>query len=548
MKNVVRLTLCVFALLMISILCACGKVEYSAKDFADVKVVGYSDHGTLEISVKQATIDAMIADDKNNKSDVLRFAETFKFDYGSKDDEENFLSNDDEVTINVSYDEELAKNLNIEILDTSFKYTVEGLEDKQEMSPFEGLSVKFSGIAPYGTVQLDKSNCIQYIIDNVTFYCDDYDLSNGDKVVVRAEFNSEMAERSGYIFTEDVKKYTVVGLSKYVKTMAGVSYGEVTAVMRRMVEHYVSPDDEGYKTLDWNFGGDDSDTDEFADDESYDSEDNSEVSEPIYNEDGDLIESSEGDGAENSDYNSNESNTSSKPKKMTDTEKILADFTSASFDASFEYEPVSCYYSLNPVQYTDNIFSSVYKVTGTFVCTETNGTSYINSGDTVVGELYVIASLVGGSVDIKNKLVYEESVLYNYYDHSLRSHGTYEDMYSDIFGETAYLTEILDYIEDEDAYNDFVKKETAPTTSKREVSHISEPSSDSDAKSRVQMRENGSIINQEESESTSSENVSSEYASEYNYYDENDYGYDGEYNDDTYNDDYYYDDQYNYYE
>ena len=163
----------------------CGKAEYSVRDFADITVVGYTEHGSLSIKVSDAAVNRIYADGKRDKTAALRFAETFRFYYDGQNEDDSFFNNGDVVTINVTYDESMAKDLGIAFTDSSFEYTVEGLEDKLEMSPFEGLSVKFSGVAPYGTVQLDKSNCIQYVIDNVTFLCDNHDLSNGDKVIVR---------------------------------------------------------------------------------------------------------------------------------------------------------------------------------------------------------------------------------------------------------------------------------------------------------------------------------------------------------------------------
>lgn len=514
MKMVGRLALCFSALFILIFLCACKKVEYSINDFADVKVVGYAEHGSLSVEVKKTTIDAIGADEKNNKSDVLRFAETFKFTYDGQDDDNPSLSNGDVVKINVAYDEELAQKLNIIINGDSFDFTVQGLEDKTEMSPFEGLSVKFSGVAPYGTVQLDKSNCIQYIIDNVTFFCDDYDLSNGDKVVVKAEFNAEMAERSGYIFTENVKKYTVVGISKYVKTMAGVSYEGTTAIMRRMVERYVSAENESYKFLDWDFGGDDTDTDNLSDADS------------SLEEDGSLESDDDISSDLSSDGNDENSDADKKPKRLSNSELIQSDFTKALFDVSFDYEPLACHYSLNPVQYSDNLFSATYKVTGTFVCKETNGTSYINVGDTVIGELYVITSLGGGSVDIKNKLVYEDTKINNYNAYSLRSFGTYEELSGEIFGNVTYLTENLDYVEDQEVYDEFVKKENDDSSSRYEVSHITiDSSTDTESSnSRRQTMENGSILSEPEVSSESdTENNSSDVLDYSDSYEDEDY-------------------------
>lgn len=538
MKVYCKISLCIATLFLLIMCSACGSVQCSVKDFAKVTVVGYSDHGTLSIKVNDEEINKIYADGSKDKTAALRFAETFKFTYDGQDDENFYFSNGDVVTINVSYDEELAKALDLEFIDTSFDFTVQGLEDKQETSPFDGLSVKFSGVAPYGTVQLDKSNCIQYVIDNVTFYCDNYDLSNGDKVVVRAEFNSEIAEKNGYIFTEDVKKYTVVGLSKYVTTMAGVSYDSVTAKMHRMVETYVSAADTSYKSLDWYFGEEDSETDYFDDSDSI-SDDEENIGE--YNENEDETDS---------DYDSlsddEDSSVSSGTKKLSNIEKIKSDFVVCDFNASFEYEPIGCYYSLNSIQYSDNVFSAAYKVTGTFVCTDSNGSGYINPGDTVVGEIYVIASLSGGSVDIKNNLYYEDSTLKNYHSYSCRSFSDYNDFSAEIYGNTSYLTENLDYVEDTDVYNEFVKQLEDSASAKFEVSHITiDSSTDTDSENES----NTSSSNESESD-TDSEDNSMDIYSEDSYYDPEDYSeeyvegesYEGSY------EDYYEDDSYVYYE
>lgn len=533
MKAFCRISLCIATLFLIVMCSACGTVECSVKDFATVTVVGYSDHGSLSIKVNDEAINKIYADGSKDKTAALRFAESFEFTYEGKDDENFYFSNGDVVTINVTYDTEMASALGLEFIDSSFDFTVEGLEDKQEASPFDGLSVKFSGVAPYGTVQLDKSNCIQYVIDNVTFYCDNYDLSNGDKVVVRAEFNSEIAEKNGYIFTENVKKYTVVGLSKYVTTMMGVSYDSITARMRRMVETYVSAADTSYKSLDWYFGEEDSDV-EFYDNTDEDGENADDTDEEYYDESSDDYSEEDDDSA-----------TSSGAKKPSNVQKIKNDFIVCDFDASFEYTPIGCYYSLNPIQYSDNVFSSAFKVTGTFVCKDSNGTGYIKPGDTVVGEIYVITSLSSGSVDIKNNLYYEDTKLKNYHSYSCRSFAEYEDFSAEIYGNTTYLTENLDYVEDIDAYNEFVRQLEDSASARYEVSHITF-SSDSDTESEDESENEN--VSSEETESETETSSSDEYSDENGGQNEYDEGYSEEqyYGEDYSYDEYYYDDSYGY--
>ena len=534
MKMFCKFCFCISVLFILMLCAGCGAVEYSVQDFADVKVVGYTEHGTLSIKVKDSTVNQIYADGKKDKTAALRFAETFKFSYDGQNEEDSYFNNGDVVTINVTYDEKMANSLGLNFVDSSFQYTVDGLEDKLETSPFEGLNVKFSGVAPYGTVQLDKSNCIQYVIDNVTFYCDNYDLSNGDKVVVRAEFNSEIAERNGYVFTEDVKKYTVVGLSKYVKSMTGVSYDATTAKMRKMIETYISEDDDTYKSLNWFFGEEDTDTDsdDTEEGDAASADDNLGEEE----EDTDIFgEDIEGDEeGESESENSGEPTESKKKKKSSDVQMIRNDFALSDFKAKFDYTPVECYYTLNPIQYSDNQFYSIYKVKGTFVCEDSDGSGYIKPGDVLVGEIYVIARLTGGSVDIKNNLYYEDSVLKNYHSYSIHSVPKYSDVTDEIFKNTTYLIETLDYVEDENAYNDFVKK-LETKSSKKEESHITiDTSTDTSSENKRNSSESDTDTTENELDSDYDEN------GDVQYYDpdlddgQNDY--DNDYSDDYDND------------
>lgn len=543
MKMFCKFCFCISVLFILMLCAGCGAVEYSVQDFADVKVVGYTEHGTLSIKVKDSTVNQIYADGKKDKTAALRFAETFKFSYDGQNEEDSYFNNGDVVTINVTYDEKMANSLGLNFVDSSFQYTVDGLEDKLETSPFEGLNVKFNGVAPYGTVQLDKSNCIQYVIDNVTFFCDNYDLSNGDKVVVRAEFNPEIAERNGYVFTEDVKKYTVVGLSKYVKSMADVSYDATTAKMRKMVETYLSENDDTYKSLDWYFGEDDTDNDE---------EDNALDSYVMTEDEDSEIFGEDIDGTESKDENTSEPAESNKKKKLSTVQQIKSDFALSDFKAKFDYTPVECYYSLNPIQYSDNQFYSIYKIKGTFVCESSNGSGFIKPGDTLVGEIYVIARLIGGSVDIKNNLYYEDSVLKNYHSYSIHSVPKYSDVTDEIFKNTTYLVETLTYVEDKDAYNDFVKK-LESKSKKKEDAHITIDTS-TDTESDKKRNSSGSDTDSEENsraeydEDGNIQNYDPDFDDgqyDYDVDNGNDYDLDGSY-DDNYADYDNYDNQENY--
>ena len=67
MKLLGKIGLSIAVLFILVMFSACGTVEYSVKDFADVTVIGYTEHGTLSIKVNDAAVNKIYADGKGIK-------------------------------------------------------------------------------------------------------------------------------------------------------------------------------------------------------------------------------------------------------------------------------------------------------------------------------------------------------------------------------------------------------------------------------------------------------------------------------------------------
>lgn len=137
-------------------------------------------------------------------------------------DKEDYLSNGDEVTVTITYDEEDAKEAGIKIKDTEKKFTVEGLADIQEIDPFAELSVTYEGIAPNVRVVL-QNNATDDVLYYLSYQIEDektyYD--EGDVVKVKiSDYDVEDALLNGYKFTETEKEYTIDQVDRYQTQIA----------------------------------------------------------------------------------------------------------------------------------------------------------------------------------------------------------------------------------------------------------------------------------------------------------------------------------------
>lgn len=133
------------------------------------------------------------------------------------------LTNGDEITITYKYDKEMAKRYNLKIKVQDMHYTVNGLVDPVILSQsdlFDGVSVKFDGIAPMVEASLDVDNAKLKDIVNYEIIGDKQYYDVGDPVQVRAIFEEEDLADADYVAevaSEDcIESYVVEGVDRYI--------------------------------------------------------------------------------------------------------------------------------------------------------------------------------------------------------------------------------------------------------------------------------------------------------------------------------------------
>lgn len=123
------------------------------------------------------------------------------------------LKNGDEITFAYSYDEALAKELDITLKLADAPYAVESLPELSAYDPFEGLEVKFSGYNYYGKAEI--RNEMGAFGDYITYEISkDGELTNGDTVTVTAVFDADKALEQGFSISDPQKAFEVSGLTE----------------------------------------------------------------------------------------------------------------------------------------------------------------------------------------------------------------------------------------------------------------------------------------------------------------------------------------------
>ena len=238
----------ILALILIVAAMGGGQTKVDMKDYVAVTFSGLDGKGTAALTVDYAAL-AEVADVSGKKGNselgnmiYLMGEEFVKYDLlerGIRCTLENNkgLSNGDKVTVKVTADDDICKQMKMKVKDQTVTFTVEGLTQVTSFDAFADIEVSFGGISPNGTATLMNNSrdeaCLSY-----TYRLDvNSGLSNGDTVTVTIDESAidRVAEQTGKAPEVLSKKYTVSGLSSYVTELSQIS-DEVMANMRKEAE------------------------------------------------------------------------------------------------------------------------------------------------------------------------------------------------------------------------------------------------------------------------------------------------------------------------
>lgn len=209
-------------LLLSCVMIGCGKQSVDVMEDIEVSFSGVDGYGTAIVQNtyqwEDAAYEAMVDDDKSEWTamDAVSWLEgAVSFEVSPKEN----LSNGDEVTVTAVVDNDRAKKYDLKLKGGEKKYTVEGLQEPQELDLFENIDVQFEGIAPYITADISYGNKnvdVDYSLDKTA------DLSPGDTITVTASYDEESLIQKGYLVNENIKEYVVPESAKYVTTLSEI--------------------------------------------------------------------------------------------------------------------------------------------------------------------------------------------------------------------------------------------------------------------------------------------------------------------------------------
>lgn len=222
MSKKVVLLIVLFVLTMPCI-AACRSRTLDARELVTIEVTGADGYGVLSLNSDRSRIAEIVREEGESLSDTdekqmqrlfVREAAMNSLIFFA--DRMTGLKNGDEVIINASHDEELAKLGGIHFKNLKFTYVVEGLESAKPINIASDMELVFTGFESRGTAHISLSGDMEHYRDyfDFTFLTPTSNLSNGAAVDVRVKPDNDALTMRGRIAEEKVVTFTVRGLQE----------------------------------------------------------------------------------------------------------------------------------------------------------------------------------------------------------------------------------------------------------------------------------------------------------------------------------------------
>lgn len=214
-------------LMMAGALTGCGKKEVDVMAGIEVEFSGVEGYGTARIAntdaweesaFEAAGIKEKLDADSEEVIEATQAAfvieEAVRFEISPTEN----LSNGDVVTVTAIVDNESVEDYKIAFKGDKKTFTVEGLKEVEQIDLFDGVSVEFSGFAPYVKASINDKHTNSDIY--VTYSLDrSENLTMGDTVTVTAKYDEESLLQKGYMAAESTKEFVVDECDRYVTVL-----------------------------------------------------------------------------------------------------------------------------------------------------------------------------------------------------------------------------------------------------------------------------------------------------------------------------------------
>lgn len=159
------------------------------------------------------------------------------------------LSNGDEISLSVSYDDTYIDYLNIRFKQNNLKITIDGLKEGELLDVFEDVKVEVTGTAPIATAQVVNESDNEFI-KNLEFVLDKTEnIERGDILNVTCSVDDEAAYALGYVVLEKEKSYCADYIDSYMFDEALMDRDVLSEVVNEAQDTVISSTEDTHSRM-----------------------------------------------------------------------------------------------------------------------------------------------------------------------------------------------------------------------------------------------------------------------------------------------------------
>lgn len=203
-------------------------------DYIKVTYAGLQSRGKAKCQVDTDKLYVQLAGEEKNAV-VLAKLKTV-IDSISIETNGTNLSNGDSLSINVSYDKDLAKKVGCNFHKLKYNVKVNGLGEGKTIDIFENIEVIVAGISPEAYANISNKWTDDYL-KNISFSIENpTNISKGDVVIVNCNASEDEMMEHGYIVQSDTKEFKVDKVNSYLSDVSQIDMQLLKAIESEAIQ------------------------------------------------------------------------------------------------------------------------------------------------------------------------------------------------------------------------------------------------------------------------------------------------------------------------
>ena len=198
-----------------TLLGGCGQSKLNCADLITVEFSGANGHARAEVKMDYSMVEAMALGDNPSEQRMLEtygFLATLEYTVAPREN----LSNGDKITIEITYNKDMAKKLGLNLTNTSLKFTVKDLEEAEILDPFADIELDYEGVSPFAKVII-RNVSEHPLIKTLSFEANSSNnLKMDDVITLTVVYNEASALAQGIVLEPKSKEYVVENLDQYL--------------------------------------------------------------------------------------------------------------------------------------------------------------------------------------------------------------------------------------------------------------------------------------------------------------------------------------------